>query len=232
MRLVVAVAPVAARLPRRDGSRATRIAISAVAAAVALLLPLVLGCDGGLKPETPSTNCPAGICGTVHFRGAVPDSTEWVRVVVYASVPKNASELTAFAGFSDVLPLSVGSAFYTCCITPLPPGSYGWVLVVWKKLGALVPTTAPDLLRELGAYQDAVDTTRFGTVVVPSDGGIGGIDIVADFGKMRSISDFFPSAGVVRAPRRTQLAPPVETVFAPPAAWRASRREPPRRPGR
>jgi hypothetical protein len=197
--------------------------------AAALLLPLVLGCDGGLKPEG---GCPGSICGTIHFRGAVPDSTEWVRVVVYASVPRNASELTAFAGFSDVLPLGVDSAFYSCCITALPPQPYGWVLVVWKKLGALDVSTAPVLLRELGAYQDPADTTRFGTVVVPSGGQIRAIDMVADFGKMRSISDFFPPAGVARAPGRTQLAPPVETVFAPPAAWPASQRKPPRRPGR
>jgi hypothetical protein len=170
-------------------------------AAVAVLLPLVPGCDGGLKPEMPSTNCATGICGTVHFRGAVPDSTEWVRVVVYASVPRSASELTAFAGLSDVLPLSVGSAFYSCCMTALPPGPYGWVLVVWKKLGALDATTAPDLLRAVGAYQDPADTTRFGTVVVASGGGIGGIDMVADFGKMRSISDFLPPAGPARARR-------------------------------
>jgi hypothetical protein len=170
---------------------------------IALLLPLVPGCDGGLKPEMPSTNCSTGICGTVHFRGAAPDSTEWVRVVVYTSIPKNASELTTFAGFSDVLPLSVSTASYSCCITALPPGSYGWVLVVWKKLGALDVSTAPDLLRELGAYQDTADTTRFGTVVVPGSGGVGGIDMVADFGKMRSISDFFPPAGVnARAARR------------------------------
>ena len=171
-----------------------------LASLVALLLPLALGCDGGLKPEYTSTYCPTGICGTIHFRGAVPDSTEWVRVVVYAAIPTNASQLTAFAGFSDVLPLGVDSALYSCCIVPLAPGSYAWVIVVWKKLGALDVTTAPDLLREIGAYQDPADTTQFGAVGVPSGGGIGGIDMVADYGKMRSISDFFPATAARRTP--------------------------------
>ncbi len=162
-------------------------------AAAALLASLVLACDGGLKPEPATTNCPAGVCGVVHFRGAVPDSTDYVRVVVYAFVPTTAAELTAFAGFSDPLPLGGDSAFYSCCITPLQPGTYGWILVVWKKLGVLDVTTAPDLLREAGIYFDPSDSTRFGTVAVPANGGVGGIDMVADFGKMRSISDFFPA---------------------------------------
>ncbi len=134
----------------------------------------------------------------------MPDSTEWVRVVVYAAIPTSASQLTSFAGFSDVLPLGVDSARYSCCILPLAPGSYAWVIVVWKKLGTLDLTTAPDLLREIGAYQDPADTTKFGMVAVPAGGGTGGIDMVADYGKMRAISDFFPPAPVARAPRGTR----------------------------
>ena len=175
-----------------------------LASLAALLLPLALGCDGGLQPEYASTYCPTGICGTIHFSGAVPDSTEWVRVVVYAAVPESASQLTAFAGFSDPLPLGVDSALYACCVVSLPPGSYGWVLVVWKKLSdsALTVTTAADQLREIGAYPNPADTTQFGVVTVPGGGGTGGIDMVADYGKMRSISDFFPTAAPARGPRR------------------------------
>lgn len=168
-------------------------------AALSLCLALALGCDSGLKPEYTSAYCPTGICGTIHFTGAVPDSTEWVRVVVYPSIPANASQLTSFVGFSDVLPLGVDSARYTCCILPLKPGTYGWVIVVWKKLGALDVTTAPDLLREVGAYQNPADTTQFGSVVVPGGGGIGGVNMVADYGRMRSISDFFPPAPPARS---------------------------------
>lgn len=170
--------------------------------AAAVVVPLALGCDGGLKPEIASTNCPTGICGTVHFRGVVPESTEYVRVVVYAFVPRTANELTAFAGFSDVLPIGADSAFYACCITRLPPGPYGWVLVVWKKksVALLDVTNAAALLREMGSYRDPADSTRFGTVAVPSGGGVGGIDIIADYGRMHSISDFFPPAAPPAAP--------------------------------
>lgn len=170
--------------------------------AAAVVLPLALGCDGGLKPEFASTNCRVGICGTIHFRGVVPESTDYVRAVVYAFVPRTANELTAFAGFSDVLPVHAESTFYSCCITRLPPGPYGWVLVVWKKVGTLDVTTANALLRYAGAYLDPADTTKFGAVVVPSNGGVGGVDMVADFGRMRSISDFFPAAVAQPAPAR------------------------------
>ncbi len=162
-------------------------------AAAAVVLLGALGCDAGLKPEVPSAACTSGICGIVHFRGAVPDSTDYVRVAVYQVVPDSLDQLLSFAGFSDPLPLGPDSAIYTCCITPLAPGSYAWVLVVWKHLGPLDATTAPTLLRVAGSYLDPADSTRLGSVTV-GGGGSGGIDVVADFGKMRSVSDFFPPA--------------------------------------
>ena len=167
-------------------------------AVAAMLLPLALGCDGGLGPEPAATACSAGICGVVHFRGAVPDSTDYVRVVVYRTVPDSLSQLTAFAGFSDPLPLGPGSARYTCCITPLPPGSYAWVLVVWKKLGLLDVTSAPALLRVAGSYLEPADTTRLGVVTIPLGGATGGVDMVADFGRLQSISAFLPPAAAAR----------------------------------
>ena len=166
-------------------------------AAAAVPLFLALGCDGGLHPELSPTACTAGICGVVRFRGVVPDSTDYVRVVVYQAVPDSLDQITSFAGFSDPLPLGPDSARYTCCITPLAPGAYAWVLVVWKKLGALDVNSAPALLMAAGSFLDPADTTRLGTVTVPPAGGAGGIDIVADFGQLQSISAFFPAA---RAP--------------------------------
>jgi hypothetical protein len=177
-------------------------------AAAVLLVPTLLSCDGGLRPEIASTNCPTGICGIVHFRGAVPDSTDYVRVVVYAFVPRTANELTSFAGFSDPLPLRADSTFYSCCITRLPPGPYGWVLVVWKRVGTLDVSTAPALLREIGTYRSPADTTVFGSVVVSDNNGVGGINIVADYGKMHSISDYFPpAAGATAMPAAGRRLP-------------------------
>jgi hypothetical protein len=112
-------------------------------AAAAVLLLFAPGCDGGLQPLATSTTCAVGICGAVHFRGAVPDSTDYVRVVVYRTVPDSLSQLTSFAGFSDPLPLGPDTARYACCITPLAPGPYAWVLVVWKKVGVLDAASAP-----------------------------------------------------------------------------------------
>jgi hypothetical protein len=161
-------------------------------AAAAVLVLCALGCDAGLEPELPSTACPSGICGVVHFLGAVPESTDYVRVAVYQTVPDSLDQLLSFAGFSDPLPLGPDSAIYRCCITPLAPGTYAWVLVVWKQLGPLDATSAPALLRVAGSYFDPADTTRLGAVTVAAAGGTGSIDIVADFGKMRSLSDFVP----------------------------------------
>ncbi len=169
-----------------------------ISAAAAVLLPLALACDGGLQPEVTSTSCTVGICGVVHFRGAVPDSTDYVRVIVYQAVPDSLDQLTSFAGVSDPLPLSPDSARYTCCITPLPPGAYAWVLVVWKKLGVLDINSAPALLMAAGSYLDPADTTQLGVVTVPASGGVGGVNIVADFGQLQSLGAFFPPAARAR----------------------------------
>ena len=141
--------------------------------AAALLVPLVLSCDGGLAPQVASTTCPVGICGVVHFRGAVPDSTDYVRVVVYDSIPRTLTQVSSFAGLSDPLPLGPDSTRYTCCITPLPPGSYAWVLVVWKKVGPLDVNSAPALLEEAGSYLNPADTAQLGVVTVSASSGVG-----------------------------------------------------------
>ena len=226
-------APDAAHLPRDRVRGAARTAARPIVAAtiVTLLLPLALACDGGLKPEPAFANCPSGICGTVHFRGVVPESTQWVRVVVYANIPTSVTQLTSFAGFSDVLPLGADSAFYSCCLTSLPPGTYRWVLIVWQKVGALSQVTAPDLLREVGAYQDPADTTQFGTVVVQSGGGVGGVDMVADYGKMRSISDFFPAAPDMARSRHRFGSRAVRNAARPAVAAPAPVTRAPRPPG-
>jgi hypothetical protein len=165
---------------------------------IAVAAALALGCDAGLQPEYPADYCASGICGTIRFTGTLPDSTDYVRVVVYADVPTSVDGLIAFAGFSDPLPLHADSAHYTCCITPLAAGTYRWVLVVWKKVGLLSTANAADLLREAGSYLDPADTTQFGAVVVPAAGGVGDVDIVADYGHLHSISDYFPPAGTAR----------------------------------
>jgi len=161
-------------------------------AAAAVLVLCALGCDAGLRPEAPTLACPAGICGVVHFLGAVPDSTDYVRVAVYRTIPDSLDDLLSFAGFSDPLPLGPDSAIYQCCVTPLAPGTYAWVLVVWKDVGALDAATAPALLRAIGSY--GTGGAAMSAVTVPAGGGAGGVDIVADFGKMRSLGDFLPAA--------------------------------------
>src|SRR2546428_4221381 len=62
-----------------------------------------LACNEGL---TPRPTCPSdfqGICGTVTFRGTLPDSTDVVYVVAYAAFPKSVSDLFSFRPTSPPL---------------------------------------------------------------------------------------------------------------------------------
>jgi hypothetical protein len=161
---------------------------------------IALGCNEGLRPVPAPTSCPSGfvgICGTLRFRGTLPDSTEAVYLVAYQTFPQSRNDLFTFVPFP---PQSVSTAdstyFYTL---PVANGQYQWVVAVWKKIGAFTPdfSNADSLLRETGYYRDPADTTKPGVVVV-NGVGTDSIDIVVDFANMHPISYYFPLAAAKR----------------------------------
>ena len=171
-----------------DAMPALRHRCALVAAGLALL-----GCDDGL---TPQSTCPVGfvgICGSVTFRGTLPESTDVVYIVAYPTFPTSQGELFTFQPLSPPR-LSLDSAARANpqpYQLPLPNGSYAWVLAAWKKIGVLSLATADSLLREAGYYRNPADTTRPGIVVV-SGAGTDAIDFVVDFTNMHPVSFYFP----------------------------------------
>jgi hypothetical protein len=163
-------------------------------AALLAVVLAALACDEGLLPQS---SCPPGflgICGTVTFRGALPDSTDVVYVVAYATFPANQGDLFTFQPLSPpTLHLDSASRAtpqpYTLA---LPAGTYHWVLAAWKKLGTLSPQNADSLLREAGHYRDPMDTSLIGTVAVA--GAVTGVDFTVDFTNMHPVSYFFPAS--------------------------------------
>jgi hypothetical protein len=163
----------------------TRVALLVVALGA-------LACDDGLVPQP---LCPpgfVGICGRVRFRGPVPDSTDVVYIVAYATFPASQSDLFTFQPQSPPsLHLDSAARATTQPYTlKLPAGTYHWVLAAWKKLGVLTPQDADSLLREAGFYRDPADTSQAGTVVV--SGATTGVDFVVDFTNMHPVSFYFP----------------------------------------
>ena len=149
-------------------------------------------CNEGL---TPQAICPAdfqGICGSVTFRGALPDSTDVVYVVAYATFPQSQNDLFNFQPLPPpTLGLdSVARTKRQAYALPLPNGTYHWVLAAWKKQGVLSQQNADTLLREAGYYRNPADTTQVGVVVV--NGAATGVDFVVDFTNMHPVSYYFP----------------------------------------
>lgn len=143
-----------------------------------LTLVLVIACDEGLEPVPFQ-----GISGTTNFVGAIPDSTDWVRVGAYVDLPETELDLLGFAGLSEPLILEGDSANYA---TSLDPGRFQWVPVIWKQAGVPVPAG----LRVLGWYSEGggpFDTPA--SVEVVADGETGGIGIVADFENALTIAE-------------------------------------------
>jgi hypothetical protein len=155
---------------------------------------LALACDGGLEPRPAPTSCPAGfvgVCGTLHIRGAIPDSTEVVYVVAYPVFPRSRGDLFDFRPLlPPTVPYNDSTYYYTL---PLSDGRYEWVLAVWKKRGTLTIQNADSLLREAGYFHDRADPTRPGVVIVNGTG-TDSIDFVVDFSNMHPVSYYFPLA--------------------------------------
>ena len=155
------------------------------------LLGVALACNGGLEP-TPA-GCPSnfvGICGTVTYRGAVPESTDVIFTVAYSTFPKSTADLVNFKPYPPPIIPAGGPPFrYQIA---LPAGRYEWVVAVWKKQGPpLSIQNADTLLRAAGFYRNPADTSKPGAVVVGTSSSTS-IDFVIDFDHMRSVCDLFP----------------------------------------
>src|SRR6266566_4983590 len=113
---------------------AVRIAGVTLAAAA-----ITIACDGGLEPERICPPSLVGLCGTLRFRGTIPDSTDNVFIAAYVTFPQTCNDL-----INNRRPFIPGSVPYTDSAAaygvPLSSGTYQWVLAVWKKVGTLTLT--------------------------------------------------------------------------------------------
>lgn len=155
-----------------------------------LWIAVVAACDAGLEPEPICAPGLVGLCGTLRFRGTIPDSTDNVFIAAYVTLPQNCTDL-----INNRKPPIPGSVPYSDSITSysveLAPGHYEWVLAVWKKVGQLTLSPADTaLLRVAGYYRHPPDTSLPGDVTVPSGASVGDIDFVVDFDSLRPATDF------------------------------------------
>src|SRR5262245_56119700 len=156
-----------------------------------VLLGFSLAYDGGLEPTPACPTSFVGICGTVSYRGATPDSTALVYLVAYDTFPKTPNDLFKLNP-SPPPTIPVGGPPYTYQLG-VPSGRYEWVVAVWKKIGTLAPdgSNADSLLRAAGYYRNPADTSKPGIVIVGSTR-VEHIDFTVDFDHLRRICDFFP----------------------------------------
>ena len=150
----------------------------------------ITACDAGLAPEPICAPGLVGICGTIHFRGSIPDSTDNVFVAAYLTFPRTCNDL-----INNRRPVLPGSVPYTDSAAAysmmLDPGTYHWVLAVWKKVGALQLSPADTaLLRVAGYYRNPADTSQPGVVSVPNGFAAADIDFVANLDGLRPATDF------------------------------------------
>jgi len=151
-------------------------------------------CDAGLAPEPICAPGLIGLCGTIHFRGSIPDSTDAVFVAAYLTFPQTCNDL-----INNRRPVIPGSVPYTDSAAAysmaLDPGTYHWVVAVWKKVGMLHVSPADTaLLRVAGYYRNPADTSRPGVVTVPKGAAAGDVNFVAHLDSLHPATDFVTCA--------------------------------------
>ncbi|HEY6192509.1 MAG TPA: hypothetical protein VI215_09335 [Bacteroidota bacterium] len=151
---------------------------------VAFFFVLLLSpaCEQGLSPESlqhPTSRY--GIKGTVHFRNWPPqDSIVDLRVVSFKHLPSQNildEVLQGRAGFTPRLqPYGADSIAYTLILSPIPAGAFAYTAVA-QQFGQNVNTD----WRAVGLYRTGGDTSGPGSITVPEDSIVSGIDIDVDF---------------------------------------------------
>jgi hypothetical protein len=145
-------------------------------------LLLCPACDQGLSPEGSSHPTPVyGFRGTVHFKNWPPrDSIVDLRVVSFKHHPSQNildDVLQGRAGFTPRLqPYGADSIAYTLILSPIPAGAFAYTAVA-QQFGQNINTD----WRAVGLYLSAGDTSGPGSISVPGDSVISGIDIFVDF---------------------------------------------------
>jgi hypothetical protein len=154
------------------------------------VLVVLAACGRGLEPEPICAPNLVGLCGTLRFRGTVPDSTDAVFIAAYLTFPRTCNDL-----INNRRPIVPGSVPYTdsaaAYSVALDPGTYHWIVAVWKKLGTL--TISPRdtaLLRVAGYYRNPADSTQAGVVSVSNGPAAGDINFVVKFDSLRPATDF------------------------------------------
>ncbi len=138
-----------------------------------------LACSDGLEPVPFQ-----GISGQVTFLGEIPDSTDWVRLVIYRTLPEDSLDLLNFVAFTDTLPLAGLAPPY---IMGLGTGDYAWLPVIWKKKD--LPLSV-ESLRVIGWYTAGAapfDTPVAVTVLEQEE--TDGINIIGDFGTLLTAAE-------------------------------------------
>ena len=120
--------------------------------------------------------------GIIHFRHWPPaDSVADLRLAALQNYPVDdlvGEVLQGRAQFTESLLSAFGldSVAYTLLLAPLPPGRIPFVGVA-QRFGPNVQTD----WRVVGIYYAPNDTSTPGSVIVPPDSVIGGIDVTVDF---------------------------------------------------
>jgi len=150
----------------------------------ALAMALAVACEDGLQPVPFQ-----GVSGAVtYISDPDPDSTDWVRLAVYRELPQTEVGLLGFVAFSDTLRTEGPGNLYA---VGLDPGTYEFLVVVWKERGNENLLTA---LRAAGWYTaggGAFDPPASYTVEPDSE--TVEINVIADFANMLTIGEVLDS---------------------------------------
>jgi len=120
----------------------------------------------------------AYIEGRITYVGEWPPETEIVALAAFPIIPQSEWDYLLVGSIDITLPLFVPYYDYRLAVSP---DTYRYIAVFWKAKNT--PLTAVETLGFYPADPDSPDVP--GTVIVAQKDTVRGVDIIADFGKMR-----------------------------------------------
>ncbi len=116
----------------------------------------------------------AVIRGRIHYTGPWPENTEFMAIAAYKRRPQNLLDYLDVAAINVGLPHNVETYDYRL---PTPPGTYGYVVVLWKGRG-----TSLLEFEEVGFYETEPGSGKPGSVTVALGDTLRHVDVFVDFG--------------------------------------------------
>ena len=150
---------------------------------ISILLIVTVSCDKGLAPET--DNVEPGFSGTITFTGDWPTDVTGTHLVLFKDPLVSEEDFSQenLVYLSQGIPYGVEQFDYNTLsasfFNNIVPGEYAYLAIA--QTTSAIPLPQRELWTVAGVYYSGEDTSQPGTIIIPQNTFVTGININCDF---------------------------------------------------